>query len=74
MRFQSHDAKNRGTMTINEALRRLADELSTEIPDLLTAPLTFGLLWFDLAKIAGEEPPADIAALAETPVAAAVAD
>ena len=58
-------------MTINEALRRLADELSLDIPDLLTAPLTFGLLWFDLVKIAGEEPPADVLALLETPVAAA---
>ncbi len=56
-------------MSINEALRRLADELSEEIPDLLTAPLTFGLLWLDLAKIAGEEPPADVLALAETPLA-----
>ena len=60
-------------MTINEALRRLADELSDEIPDLLTTPLTFGLLWLDLAKIAGEEPPSDVLALAETPLAA-VAD
>ena len=57
-------------MTINEALRRLADELSEEIPDLLTQPLTFGLMWFDLAKIAGEPVPPDVAALAETPVAA----
>ena len=61
-------------MTINEALRRLADELSVDIPDLLTAPLTFGLVWLDLCRLAGEEPPADVAALAETPLAAAVAD
>ena len=58
-------------MSINEALRRLADELSTEIPDLLTTPLSFGLVWLDLARIAGEEPPADVAALAEAPIAAA---
>ena len=57
-------------MTINEALRRLADELSEEIPDLLTAPLSFGLLWLDLCRLAGEEPPADVAALAETPITA----
>ena len=61
-------------MTINEALRRLADELSDEIPNLLTTPLSFGLLWLDLATIAGEPVPADVAALAETPVAAAIAD
>ena len=61
-------------MTINEALRRLADELSTEIPDLLATPLTFGLVWLDLARIAGEEPPADVLALAETPVAPIAAD
>ena len=58
-------------MTVNEALRRLADELSEEIPDLLTAPLSFGLLWLDLCRLAGEEPPADVAALIESPVAAA---
>ena len=51
-------------MTVNEALRRLADELSTDIPDLLTAPLTFGLVWLDLARLAGEEPPADVVAAA----------
>ena len=61
-------------MTINEALCRLADELSTEIPDLLTAPLTFGLVWLDLCRLAGEPVPADVAALAETPIAASVAD
>ncbi len=55
-------------MTINEALRRLADELSVEIPDLLHQPLTFGLLWLDLARVAGEEPPADVLALVEVPV------
>ena len=58
-------------MTVNEALRCLADELSEEIPDLLTAPLSFGLLWLDLCRLAGEEPPADVAALIESPVAAA---
>ncbi len=58
-------------MTINEALRRLADELSDEIPNLLTAPLTFGLVWLDLCRLAGEEPPADVLALAERPIAAA---
>ncbi len=58
-------------MGINEALRRLADDLSTEIPDLLTAPLTFGLVWLDLCRLAGEEPPADVLALAERPSVAA---
>ena len=58
-------------MTITEALRRLADELSTEIPDLLTQRLSCGLVWLDLCRLAGEEPPADVAALAEMPVAVA---
>ena len=52
-------------MTINEALRQLCDELSADIPDVLTQPLTFGLVWYDLARLAGEEPPADVAALVE---------
>ncbi len=61
-------------MTIVEALRRLADELSTEIPDLLTTPLTFGLVWLDLCRLAGEEPPADVAALAEAAIVAVAAE
>ena len=60
-------------MSINEALRRLADEVSVEIPDVLTQPLTFAYVWYDLARLAGEEPPPDVLALAETPLAA-VAD
>ena len=32
-------------MTINEALRRLADELSTDIPNVLTVRLTFRFLF-----------------------------
>jgi hypothetical protein len=59
----------RYAVTINEALRRLANELSLDIPDVLTTPLTFGLLWLDLARVAGEEPPADVLALAEMPIA-----
>ena len=31
-------------------------------------PVTPGLLWFDLAQIAGEEPPLDVAALLDQPV------
>ncbi len=61
-------------MTINDAMTALCDELSLDIPDLLTAPLTFGLLWFDLCRLAGEKPLADVAALAETPIAAPAAD
>ena len=57
-------------MTVNEALRRLADELSDEIPNLLTTPLVFGYVWLDLCRLVGEEPPADVVALAEAPIVA----
>ncbi len=58
-------------MTINDAMTALCDELVTEIPAPLRQPLTLGLVWLDLCRLAGEEPPADVLALAETPIAAA---
>jgi len=58
-------------MTINDAMTALCDELATEIPAPLRQPLTLGLVWLDLCRLAGEEPPADVLALAETPIAAA---
>ena len=33
--------------------------------------MTLALVWLDLCRLAGEEPPADIAALAKMPIAAA---
>ncbi len=32
---------------------------------MLTQPLTLALVWLDLCRLAGEHPPADVAALAE---------
>ena len=58
-------------MTINDAMTALCDELVMEIPAPLRQPLTLGLVWLDLCRLAGEEPPADVLALAETPIAAA---
>ena len=58
-------------MPIAEALAALVAELADEIPDPLAQPFTLAALWSDLARLAGEEPPADVAALAETPIAAA---
>ncbi len=59
-------------MTINDAMTALCDELATEIPAPLRQPLTLGLVWLDLCRLAGEEPPADVLALAEAPIVAAV--
>ena len=58
-------------MTINDAMTALCDELATEIPVPLRQPLTLGLVWLDLCRLAGEEPPADVLALAEVSIAAA---
>ncbi len=59
-------------MTINSIMAALVDELAAnEIPAPLTQPLTLGLIWLDLCRLAGEPVPADVAALAETPVALA---
>ena len=54
-------------MTINDLLRALADELAVDVPDPLNQPLTLGLVWYDLARLAGVEPPADVLAVVDTP-------
>ncbi len=58
-------------MRVAVALAVLVAELADEIPDPLAQPFTLAALWSDLARIAGEEPPADVAALLETPIAGA---
>ena len=51
---------------INELMARLLDELRAgEVPDPLTASFTFAALWDDLARLAGETPPAAVRQLYE---------
>ncbi len=64
-------------MSINEALEQFCRDLAAGgVPHPLDQPVTLGLLWFDLCALAGEEPPADVAALVDVPldVAAVAAD
>ena len=49
-------------MTINAAFTALLEELAAEIPDVLRESFTFAGLWSDLARVAGETPPRDVAA------------
>ncbi len=56
-------------MTINEALEAFCAELAAGgVPHPLDQPVTLGLLWFDLATIAGEEPPAAVVQLVDQPL------
>ncbi len=59
-------------MTINAILEALRDELAADgVPDALSQPLTLAALWYDLARLAGEEPPAAVVALLDQPLDAA---
>ena len=54
--------------TINELLQALCDELAAgDVPAPLAQPFTLALVWCDLARLAGEEPPADVTALLDEP-------
>jgi hypothetical protein len=55
-------------MTINEALTALYDELVAEIPDPLRTRIPLALVWIDLCRLAGEEPPALVAAVLDEPI------
>ncbi len=58
-------------MTINEAMQALCDELTAgNVPAPLHQPFTLALIWADLCRLAGEEPPADVRALIEGTTAA----
>jgi hypothetical protein len=58
-------------MPINDLLAAFVAELEAEgIPAPLGQPLTLGLVWADLCRLAGEEPPPAVAALLGEPVAA----
>ena len=57
-------------MSINDALAAFCAELRAGgCPRPLDQPVTLGLLWYDLATLAGEAPPPDVAApgLVQTP-------
>ncbi len=55
-------------MTINAALTALLHELAEEIPDVLGQSFTFATLWADLARVAGEPVPSDVAAVLDAPL------
>ena len=59
-------------MTINDLLSWLCDELAEgDVPEPLAQEFTLGLLWLDLCRLAGEEPPAFLVALIDGPALAA---
>jgi hypothetical protein len=48
-------------MTVNEIMRALTDELlDGDVPNPLGQEFTLALIWCDLARLAGEVPPADV--------------
>ncbi len=56
-------------MTINDALAVLVDEMAAaDVPDPLAQPCTLALVWADLARLAGEPLPAEVAALVDAPI------
>ncbi len=55
--------------TINDTLRALVDEMAEgDVPDPLAQPCTLALVWADLARLAGEPLPAEVAALVDAPL------
>ncbi len=56
-------------MTITDALHALCAELAADgVPAPLAQPFTLAALWSDLATIAGEDLPPDVAALLDQPL------
>ncbi len=53
---------------VTAALTALYAELAEEIPAVLTETFTFAGLWADLARIAGEPLPRDVAAVLAAPL------
>jgi len=53
---------------VTAVLTALYAELAEEIPDVLSTPFTFATLWADLARLAGEPLPADVAAVLDAPL------
>ncbi len=55
-------------MTINDVLHALIEEMAEgDVPDPLAQPCTLALVWADLARLAGEPLPAEVAALVDAP-------
>ncbi len=55
--------------TITSALTMLIEELAADgVPNVLHESFTFAALWADLARIAGEPLPADVAAVLDAPL------
>lgn len=55
--------------TINETLRALIAEMAAgDVPDPLAQPCTLALVWADLARLAGEPLPAEVAVLIDAPI------
>ncbi len=55
-------------MAINAILEALCDELAADgVPAPLAQSLTLAAVWYDLCRLAGEEPPAAVAALLDGP-------
>jgi len=54
--------------TINDTLHALVAEMAEgDVPDPLAQPCTLALVWADLARIADEPLPPDVAALLDGP-------
>ena len=62
-------------MSVNEAFRAFVADLASDgaLPDPLAADFNLGLLWHDLALLAGETPPAEVATLPDAPAASFLA-
>lgn len=59
------------TATINDLMATFVAELEAGgIPDPTGQALTLGIVWADLCRLAGEEPPPAIAALLDDAIAA----
>ncbi len=56
-------------ITINDTLRALVAEMvAGDVPDPLAQPCTLAVVWADLARLAGEPLPAEVAALVDAPI------
>ncbi len=55
-------------MSVNDLMARLCDELAEgDVAEPLGESFTLALLWLDLCRLAGEEPPAFLSALIDGP-------
>lgn len=60
-------------MTINALMRALIAEMEDgDVPAPLRQPLTLALVWADLARLAGEDAPAEVIAVVDGPAIVAV--